>query len=70
MWITRAAGSGLGLAIARRVAERHGGALTLEDREEGGARISLVLPQAVTQLPAALTGLNSSGQPPPRGGSR
>ena len=41
---TRAAGSGLGLAIARRVAERHGGALVLEDREEGGARISLVLP--------------------------
>ncbi|MDP1823763.1 MAG: HAMP domain-containing sensor histidine kinase [Archangium sp.] len=41
---TRAAGSGLGLAIARRVAERHGGALALEDREEGGARISLVLP--------------------------
>lgn len=41
---TRAAGSGLGLAIARRVAERHGGALALEDRDEGGARISLVLP--------------------------
>lgn len=41
---TRAAGSGLGLAIARRVAERHGGALVMEDREEGGARISLVLP--------------------------
>lgn len=43
---TRAAGSGLGLAIARRVAERHGGALALEDREEGGARISLLLPTA------------------------
>ncbi len=41
---TRAAGSGLGLTIARRVAERHGGALALEDRPEGGARISLVLP--------------------------
>jgi signal transduction histidine kinase len=43
---TRAAGSGLGLAIARRVAERHGGALVLDDREEGGARISLILPAA------------------------
>lgn len=43
---TRAAGSGLGLAIARRVAERHGGALALDDRAEGGARISLILPAA------------------------
>jgi signal transduction histidine kinase len=41
---TRSAGSGLGLAIARRVAERHGGALTLADREGGGTRISLVVP--------------------------
>lgn len=48
---TRAAGSGLGLAIARRVAERHGGALALEDREEGGARISLVLPSLVAGGP-------------------
>jgi two-component system nitrogen regulation sensor histidine kinase NtrY len=46
---TRAAGSGLGLAIARRVAERHGGALLLEDREEGGARISLVLPSLAAE---------------------
>ncbi len=43
---TRAAGSGLGLAIARRVAERHGGALALDERPEGGARISLILPVA------------------------
>ncbi|MEW5737720.1 MAG: HAMP domain-containing sensor histidine kinase [Myxococcota bacterium] len=43
---TRAHGSGLGLAIARRVAERHDGALVLEDRPGGGARISLVLPAA------------------------
>lgn len=42
---TRAAGSGLGLAIARRVAERHGGALMMEDRPGGGARVRLVLPQ-------------------------
>lgn len=41
---TRAAGSGLGLAIARRVAERHQGALTMEDVPAGGARIALVLP--------------------------
>lgn len=41
---TRAQGSGLGLAIARRVAERHDGALVLEDRPGGGTRIRLVLP--------------------------
>lgn len=43
---TRAQGSGLGLAIARRVAERHDGALVLEDRPGGGTRIRLVLPAA------------------------
>lgn len=41
---TRASGSGLGLAIARRVAERHQGALTLDDVEGGGTRVALVLP--------------------------
>lgn len=41
---TRAHGSGLGLAIARRVAERHQGALLLEDRPGGGAAVGLVLP--------------------------
>jgi signal transduction histidine kinase len=43
---TRAHGSGLGLAIARRVAERHDGALLLEDRPGGGTRVRLVLPAA------------------------
>lgn len=41
---TREQGSGLGLAIARRVTERHDGALVLEDRPGGGTRIQLVLP--------------------------
>jgi signal transduction histidine kinase len=41
---TKSTGSGLGMAIARRVVERHGGALALEDREGGGARVRVLLP--------------------------
>jgi two-component system nitrogen regulation sensor histidine kinase NtrY len=39
---TRPEGTGLGLAIVRKIMEDHGGELSLEDRDEGGARISLV----------------------------
>ena len=39
---TRSKGTGLGLAIVKKIMEDHGGLLTLEDREGGGARISLV----------------------------
>ncbi|MFZ5559039.1 MAG: ATP-binding protein [Pseudomonadota bacterium] len=40
-----AGGSGLGLAIVRRVAERHGASVTLEDRAEGrGLRVRVRFP--------------------------
>ncbi len=39
---TRPEGTGLGLAIVRKIMEDHGGELSLEDRDEGGARVSLV----------------------------
>jgi two-component system nitrogen regulation sensor histidine kinase NtrY len=39
---TRAEGTGLGLAIVRKIMEDHGGELTLEDQDEGGARVSLL----------------------------
>ena len=35
-------GTGLGLAIVKKIMEDHSGDLLLEDREEGGARVSLV----------------------------
>jgi two-component system nitrogen regulation sensor histidine kinase NtrY len=41
---TRTEGTGLGLAIVRKIMEDHGGTLTLEDLEKGGASISLVFP--------------------------
>jgi signal transduction histidine kinase len=39
-------GTGLGLVIARRIAEAHGGALELVDREGAGAVFRLLLPFA------------------------
>ncbi len=38
---TRATGTGLGLAFVERVAEVHGGSLTVANREEGGATATL-----------------------------
>jgi nitrogen fixation/metabolism regulation signal transduction histidine kinase len=41
---TKARGSGLGLALVREIATQHGGSVTLENREGGGARARLTLP--------------------------
>jgi signal transduction histidine kinase len=37
-------GVGLGLAITRRIVERHGGAITLDDAPGGGTRVDLYWP--------------------------
>ncbi len=39
---TRPSGTGLGLAIVKKIMEDHNADLVLEDRSEGGARVSLV----------------------------
>jgi signal transduction histidine-protein kinase/phosphatase MprB family protein len=37
-------GSGLGLAIVRQVVDRHGGSITAEESEDGGAMFRMILP--------------------------
>ena len=44
----KAGGLGLGLSIARGFVEAHGGTLTAENRDGGGARFILGLPVRVT----------------------
>jgi two-component system nitrogen regulation sensor histidine kinase NtrY len=46
---TKSTGTGLGLAIVRKIMEDHGGELLLEDRPEGGARVSLIFKSAEIQ---------------------
>ncbi len=41
---TKRRGSGLGLSLVRDIASQHGGTVTLEDRDRGGARARLSLP--------------------------
>lgn len=42
---TKRSGTGLGLALAREITEAHGGRVLLANREGGGLRVSLRLPQ-------------------------
>jgi signal transduction histidine kinase len=41
----RRGGTGLGLSIVQRLVEQHGGKVTVENRAEGGARVTVLLPQ-------------------------
>jgi signal transduction histidine kinase len=43
---TKAEGSGLGLPIVHAIVTQHGGAITVEDAPEGGARFALRVPRA------------------------
>jgi len=41
---TQSGGTGLGLPIARRVAEEHGGSLSLRNRPQGGLEVTVTIP--------------------------
>ena len=45
---TKRLGTGLGLPNVKRVAEEHGAEVLLENRPEGGARVTVVFPSAAT----------------------
>jgi signal transduction histidine kinase len=46
-------GAGVGLAIVASIAEVHGGTLDLEARSDGGLRVAVTLPLAVTTAAGA-----------------
>ena len=65
-------GTGLGLSICYGIAKDHGGTLLAENRDEGGARLTIVLPEAPAddaQLPA-LPALGAVALPPVQENSR
>jgi signal transduction histidine kinase len=55
---TKPHGMGLGLSITRAIVEAHGGALSGENRVDGGALFRVLLPGADAENPPAWTGRN------------
>ncbi len=51
-----ARGSGLGLAICRAAVLAHGGSIDVSNKPEGGARVTITLPDPENAIPPALNG--------------
>jgi PAS domain S-box-containing protein len=54
LYTTKRNGTGLGLAIARRLMERQGGSLTVQNLQEGGSAFHLLVPAAEASTPSML----------------
>jgi signal transduction histidine kinase len=55
------AGTGLGLTICRRIVDRHGGEIGVQDNPGGGTRFWFTLPAAETMEDSDMTGDDTSG---------
>ena len=47
LFTTKQHGIGLGLALCHRIVSKHGGEIRAENHEDGGALISIILPESV-----------------------